>query len=219
MEEIRDTMSHLSDSPSAKRRYAPRMPVAQRREHLLDAALRVLAREGYEKVSVGAIASEAGVTRPVVYDAYGGLEPLLHALLDRSQRRALASVLQLMPAEPPADIDRWILEACVGLIKAIQEAPEVWRPVLGLTRDAPEMVRARIESTKDLIRGYVADALQTGLERRGGPYLDTDVLAHLVMVTGEHFGRLILDEPEKYTSERLVAALGDLLNAVQPRTS
>ena len=193
------------------------MPVAQRREHLLDAALSVLAREGYDKVTVDAIAREAGVTRPVVYDAYGGLEPLLHALLDRSQRRALASVLRLMPTDPPTDIDRWILEACSGLIDAIQQSPDVWRPVLGLTRDAPEVVRSRIDSTKELIRGYVADALQTGLETRGGPDLDVEVLAHLVIATGEHFGRLVLDEPEKFTRERLVGSLGDLLAALQPR--
>lgn len=192
------------------------MPVAQRREHLLDAALSVLAREGYDKVTVDAIAREAGVTRPVVYDAYGGLEPLLHALLDRSQRRALASVLELMPTDPPTDIDAWILQACSGLIDAIQKSPDVWRPVLGLTRDAPELVRTRIDATKELIHGYIGDVLQTGLEMRGGPYLDTDVLAHLVMATGEHFGRLILDQPETYTSERLVSALDSLLKAAQP---
>ncbi|MGN6724251.1 MAG: TetR/AcrR family transcriptional regulator [Marmoricola sp.] len=193
------------------------MPAAQRREHLLDAALSVLAREGYDKVTVDAIAREAGVTRPVVYDAYGGLEPLLHALLDRSQRRALASVLKLMPTDTPTDIDDWILNACSGLIEAIQEAPDVWRPILGLTRDAPEVVRARIDSTKELIRGYISDALQTGLEMRGGPYLDTDVLSHLVIATGEHFGRLILDEPEKYTRDRLVGALDSLLTAARPQ--
>lgn len=193
------------------------MPIAQRREHLLDAALTVLVREGYDKVTVDAIAREAGVTRPVVYDAYGGLGPLLHALLDRSQKRALDSVLQLMPADPPTDIDRWILEACGGLIEAIQESPDVWRPVLGLTRDAPEVVRARIESTKQLIRGYISEALRRGLEMRGGPYLDTDVLSHLVIATGEHFGRLVLDEPEVYHRDRLVSGLRDLLDALQPR--
>lgn len=195
------------------------MPIAQRREHLLDAALRVLVRDGYARVTVDAIAREAGVTRPVVYDAYGGLEPLLHALLDRCQRRALASVLKLMPTEPPRDIDQWILDACSGLIAAIQESPDVWRPILGLTRDAPEVVRTRIASTEDLIRGYISDALQTGLEMRGGPYLDTDVLAHLVIATGEHFGRLVLDSPEAYPRDRLIASLSDLLGALQPRAT
>lgn len=201
-----------------KRRYAKRLPVEKRREHLLDAASRVLVRDGYEKVTVEAIAREADVTRPVVYAAYDGLEPLLHALLDRTQRRALASALQLMPGRTfEGDVDDWILAAAGGLIDVVQREPETWRPVLGLTQNAPAIVRDRIESTRELIRGYIADALQVGLERRGGPDVDVDVLAHLVMITAEHFGRLVLDQPERYDKERLVSALEGLLSATLPQ--
>ena len=205
-------------TPAPKRRHAKRLPVEKRREHLLDAALRVLVRDGYDKVTIEAIAREADVTRPVVYAAYDGLEPLLHALLDRTQRRALASALQLMPARTfEGDVDDWVLTAAGGLIDAVQHEPEVWRPVLGLTQNAPAIVRDRIDSTRELIRGYVADALQVGLERRGGPDVDFDVLAHLVMITAEHFGRLVLDQPERYDKERLVGALEGLLSATLPR--
>jgi len=204
-------------SRKEKRRYAPRMPIAERREALLDAALTVLVRDGYDKVTVDAIAREAGVTRPVVYDAYGGLEPLLHALLDRSQQRALDSVLQLMPTEPPADVDQWIREGSAGLIDAIEASPEVWRPILGLTRDAPEMVRSRIEATKDLIHSYIVDVVQSTQPSRST--MDADVMAHLIIATGEHFGRLVLDSPEVYTKERLLASLSDLLGALRPRAT
>ena len=40
---------------------------------LLDAALEVIARDGYAGVSIDAIAREAGVTRPVVYGVFDGL--------------------------------------------------------------------------------------------------------------------------------------------------
>jgi AcrR family transcriptional regulator len=193
------------------------MPVEQRREHLLDAALRVLVRDGYEQLSIEAIAREADVTRPVVYGAYDGLEPLLHALLDRTQRRALASAIKLLPGDDaPGDVDEWILEAVAGLIEVVQKEPDVWRPVLGITQNAPRIVRDRIEGTRELIRGYISDALQRGLEQRGGPFLDVEVLSHLVLVTAEHFGRLVLDDPERYSRERLVAALGGLLAATRP---
>lgn len=204
-------------SQTRKRRYAPRLPVAERREHLLDAALTVLVRDGYEKVSIEAIAREAGVTRPVVYGAYDGLEPLLHALLDRTQRRALASAIRLLPDHTaPADVDAWLLTAVDGLIDTVQREPEVWRPVLGITQNAPAVVRERIEGTRELIRGYIADALQRGLEERGGPYVDVEVLAHLVLVTAEHFGRLVLEDPPRYDKQRLVDALATLLAATRP---
>ena len=180
------------------------MPLEQRREQLLDATIRIIARDGYDAVSIDAIARECGVTRPVVYSAYDGLEPLLNALLDRTQRRALASSIQLLPHDPPNDVDVWLVEMLGNLLDVVQKEPDVWRPVLGLTRNAPDVVRQRIESTKGLIRGYVADAIQAGLERRGGPYLDAEVLAHMVMVVGEEFARLVLADPERYPRERLM---------------
>ncbi len=189
----------------------------QRREHLLDAALAVLARDGYGQVTVDAIAREAGVTRPVVYAAFDGLEPLLHALLDRTQKRAFESALTLLPQDgAPHDIDAWLLEATAGLIDLVRTEPEVWRPILGLTRNPPTVVRERIEATEQLIRSFIADALRSGLDQRGGPDLDIEVTAHLVLVTAEHFGRLVLEEPERYSKERLVAALGMLLSAASP---
>ena len=201
--------------PRAKRRYAPRLPVEQRREHLLDAALRLIARDGYESVSIEAIAQEAGVTRPVVYSAYDGLEPLLHALLDRTQRRALASALRLMP-QPGGDQDvaEWALEAYAALLDIVRKEPDVWRPVLGLTRNAPAVVRDRIDTTRDLIRGYLADAFQEGLERRDdSKEVDVDLLAHLTLVTAEEFARLTLEDPDRYDKDRLLATIEVLMSS------
>lgn len=205
--------------PRAKRRYAPRLPVEQRREHLLDAALRVIARDGYESVSVEAIAQEAEVTRPVVYSAYDGLEPLLHALLDRTQRRALASALRLMP-QPGRDQDvaDWALEAYAALLDIVRKEPDVWRPVLGLTRNAPAVVRDRIDATRELIRGYLADAFQEGLERRNdSKEVDVDLLAHLTLVTAEEFARLTLEDPDRYDKDRMMATIEILLSSFTDR--
>lgn len=200
-------------TPSGKRRYAPRQSVEVRREHLLDAALRLLARDGYDKLTVEAIAREAEVTRPVVYSAYDGLGPLLDALLDRTQRRALASVIHLLPQGTPDHIDVWLVQMLRAFLDVVQKEPEVWRPVLGLTRNAPDVVRERIESTKDLVRGYIADAVEVGLERRGGPFLDAEVVAFMVMAAAEEFARLVLADPEAFPPERLIGTFEGMLAA------
>ncbi|WP_183092205.1 TetR/AcrR family transcriptional regulator [Nocardioides stalactiti] len=200
-----------------KRRYAKRLPKEERREHLLDATLRVLVREGYGKVSIDAIAKEAGVTRPVVYGAYDGLEPLLHALLDRTRQRALTQAMALLhDAGNPTDVDAWVLEAVSLLIDQVRADPDVWRPVLGITQNAPAIVRDRIAETREVIRQYIASGLAAGLQLRGGPQLDTEVVAHLVLVTAEEFGRMMLEDPPRYQKDRLVAALAGLLSAAPP---
>src|SRR5580704_11197216 len=76
---------HASDAaPKPRRPYAPRLPPGQRREQLIDAALSVIVSQGYEGVSIEAIARTAGVTRPVIYDHFQNLGRLLQALIERS---------------------------------------------------------------------------------------------------------------------------------------
>lgn len=204
-------------NPARKRRYAPRLPVEARREHLLDSALHVIAQHGYEGISIEAIAREAGVSRPVVYSAYDDLDTLLGALLDRTQRRALRSALDLLPRDDVGeDVTGWLISALRGLLELVQREPDVWRPVLGLTGGAPAIVRDRIEATRTLIRGYLADAIQAGLDRRGLD-LDAEILAHLAMTSSEEFARLVLADPQRFTVDRLVGTFEALLaTALRP---
>ena len=55
---------------------------AQRREELLDAAVRAIQREGPD-VSMDALAAEAGVTKPILYRHFGDKGGLCHALAER----------------------------------------------------------------------------------------------------------------------------------------
>jgi AcrR family transcriptional regulator len=190
------------------------MAPEERREHLLDCALRVLGREGFYNVSIEAIAKEAGVSRPVVYDAYGGLEPLLNALLDRTQKRALRQVLTVLKdIGAPEDVDAWLVDGTTRVIVMMQQDPDVWRPILGLVRGAPREVRDRIEETRNVIRRYLAAAIEAGLQLRGTVGLDADLLSHIAMATLEEFGRLVLELPPLYENERIIAGLQSLLAA------
>lgn len=203
--------SGTSTTPS-RRRYAPRMRPEQRREHLLDCALRIVVREGYDQVSVGAVSKEAGVTRPVVYSAYDGLEALMLALLERTRNRAYEqAVAVLTGGSGPEDLEEWLTASVSRFLDCVQADPDVWRPVLGLVHGTPAVVRHRIEETRDLIRARIENGLSTALESRGAGGLDVGVLSHVLVVTIEEFARLTLERPEEYSKERLVAALSGLL--------
>lgn len=65
-----------------------------RRKALLDAADRVILREGPE-ASMAAIAAEAGITKPILYRHFGDKSGLYEALADRHVRTVIA---QLRPA-------------------------------------------------------------------------------------------------------------------------
>ena len=62
-----------------------RMPPAERREQLIDCALAIAARDGYENLAFEAVANRAGVTRNLVYHYFpGGRPQLLEAAVHRA---------------------------------------------------------------------------------------------------------------------------------------
>lgn len=198
--------------PARRRPYAARLDPEARREQLLDAALTVIAREGHGTLSIEAIAQEAGVTRPVVYGTFDDLGALLMALLDRQEQRALQQLLAALPADVEgADPDVFAVETVRRLIAAVQRDPVTWRPILVPPASTPEVVRARIDGDRDLVRRRVAGLVSTGLQARGGPDLDAEVVAHALVAIAEHFGRLLLTQPERFDADRLVATVERVL--------
>jgi AcrR family transcriptional regulator len=62
-----------------------RLPPAERREQLIDSALAIAAREGYENLAFEKVANRAGVTRNLVYHYFpGGRQELLEAAVHRA---------------------------------------------------------------------------------------------------------------------------------------
>lgn len=76
---------------------------------------------------------------------------------------------------------------------------------------APAVVAERIAGTREVVRRHVAAALSTGLLQRPGGGPDPDLLAHLVLAGAEECGRLVLEDPPRYTKERVLDGLRGLV--------
>jgi AcrR family transcriptional regulator len=191
------------------------VPADVRREQLLDAALSVIVRDGYDAVSIDAIAREAGVTRPVVYGVYDGLGPLLGALLDRQQRRALTQLAAAMPESPDlADIEGLVLSAARRLVDQVRDDPMTWQPILLAPHNVPEQVRERIAADREDVVVRLTGLIELGLLARGRTGLDAELLAHALLAVLEHFGRILLTEPDRFDTERLVGAVAGVLRSL-----
>lgn len=184
---------------SKRRPYAARVPLDVRREQLLDAAIRVIVREGYEGVSVDSIAREAGVTRPVVYGAYADLGELLGALLDRQQARALEQLATAFTSDA-ADPGEALLSAVRTMAERVRSDPLTWRPILAAPQATPDAVRARIDADRELVRGHLQGLLE-GLLPTG---VDAELAAHALVATLEYFGRVLVEDPDRFDVDRLV---------------
>ena len=209
----------MTSSPSAgprkRRPYAARVPADVRREQLLDAALLVIVRDGYDAISIDAIAREVGVTRPVVYGVFDGLGPLLGALLDRQQARALAQLGAALPQQPDlADLEGVVVETARRLIDQVRSDPMTWQPILLAPHNVPEAVRDRIAADREDVVVRLAGMIELGGLLRGHAGLDAEILAHALVAILEHFGRLLLTEPDRFDTDRLVGAVAGVLRAL-----
>ena len=205
---------HASDRP-----YAPRVPLAERREQLLDAALAVIVSDGYDRVSIDAIAKRADVARSVVYGAFENLDALLTALLDRQQARAFGRLLETIPSAPDLrDPAAFVSEAVRRMSAMLREDPDTWRLILLTPGNMPTVVRDRIEADRERFRLQVEEWISIVLADRSGPALDPQVLAHALVACAEHFGRIALSDPSRFDPSHLVDQVQIILGAIWPPT-
>jgi AcrR family transcriptional regulator len=122
-----------------------RLPAAQRRRLIEDAASEVFAKRGYASASLEEIARRAGVTKPVIYRHFASKKELHLALL----RRHLAELLALQRDEllpriagqglTADELRSWISFAVDVWFAYVEEHPFAWRMLFRDTTGDPEI--------------------------------------------------------------------------------
>jgi AcrR family transcriptional regulator len=133
----------------------------ERREELLDVADQVIQRRGTD-VSMDEIASQAGITKPVLYRHFGDKDGLLEALTQRYVDE-LTNVMR--PAAQVAEPRDRLAATIDAYLSYVELEPERYRFLLeasGQSRTSPLVAEFR--------RRQVADCLFTAVEslRRAG---------------------------------------------------
>jgi len=104
----------------------------QRREQLLEVGRKLFADKGFEGTSVEEIAAKAGVSKPVVYEHFGGKEGLYAVVVDREIRTLLDGINVALRVETTS---RGLLEAAaLALLDYIEGSTDGFRI---LVRDSP----------------------------------------------------------------------------------
>lgn len=199
------------------RRRAPRLAPAARRRQLLDAALAVAVREGFAELTIDAVAREAGVTRPVVYDQFDGFAGLVSALIDDAEARALAAVGAALPRIEEGMRPDEVLEGAVAaFLSAVGREPGLWRLLLTPREGSPPEVGDRYRRHRDVLIGHVATLLDGWVARipalKG---LDARIMARTMVAVLEDATRLALQHPEAHPAQRLARAAGQIARMVR----
>jgi AcrR family transcriptional regulator len=122
-----------------------RMTAQQRREQLIGVGRTLFAERGYEAASIEEIAERAGVSKPVVYQHFGGKEGLYAVVVDREVQRLTAAIAGAFDAVHPRLVAEHAADAFLAYIEDHAEGFCV------LVRDGP------VGSTDGTLASVLAD--------------------------------------------------------------
>jgi AcrR family transcriptional regulator len=189
------------------------MAPEQRREHLIDAAIEVILERGYAGVSIEAIAREAGITRPVVYDHFPNLNRLLHAVIEREERIALEQLAEVVPDHAgdhePGEL---LTTGVTRFLGAVTSRPATWRLILLPLEGTPSIVREHVKVNRARVLAQIEALVQWALERSDGSgELDAQLTARSIRDWSEQAARMVLTDPDRYSRERYERFVKDFL--------
>ncbi|SCD83349.1 transcriptional regulator, TetR family [Streptomyces sp. DvalAA-14] len=201
--------------PTARRARRVRMTGKERREQLLSIGRALFAERGFEGTSVEEIAHQAGVSKPVVYEHFGGKEGLYAVVVDREMQRLLDMVTGALTGGHPREL---LEQAAFALLDYIEQSTDGFRI---LVRDSPvAQSTGTFASLISDIATQVEDILghefkQRGFDPKLAP-LYAQALVGMVALTGQWW--LDARRPEKAeVAAHLVNLSWNGLSGLEPR--
>jgi AcrR family transcriptional regulator len=160
------------------------MTAAERREQLIAIARRAFAERGFDGVSVEEIAARAAVSKPVVYEHFGGKEGLYAVVVDREVQELLGTMREALTATS----QRMLLEqATFALLDYVEASSDGFRI---LVRDSPPgssigKYVSIISDTVTRVEGILGDQFAArGFDPKVAP-LYAQMLVGMVSTTGQ----------------------------------
>jgi AcrR family transcriptional regulator len=175
-----------------------------RRPLVLDAALPLFARDGFDAVSMQTIADAADVSKPVLYSCFGSKEELFDALMRREERKLWHRVEDSVPAPgAPGDREELLCHGLAALLRAVAAEPDAFR-VIYLQRHGEN----RVERGREHWEARMAEVLAAWTPL---PDREARVLGRVLVAMAELGFRVQLEEPGTWEPEALAAYLSRLM--------
>src|ERR1700732_2062221 len=150
----------------------------ERREQLLDIGRHLFAERGFEGTSIEEIAARADVSKPVVYEHFGGKEGLYAVVVDREMERLLALVTRALA--DGVHYREKLEQAALALLQYIEECSDGFRILVRDSHGASGT--GSYASLLSEIASEVEDILGRGFDRHG--YDDKTAPMYAQMLVG-----------------------------------
>ncbi|MEV0646783.1 TetR/AcrR family transcriptional regulator [Phytomonospora sp. NPDC050363] len=137
------------------------MSAPKRREQLIAVARKTFAERGYDGTSVEEIAARAKVSKPVVYEHFGGKEGLYAVVVDREVTSLLDRIARALTGEHPRVL---VEQAALALLDYIEGDTDGFRV---LVRDSPVGAGGSFSSVLNEVAHQAEHILDREFKSRG----------------------------------------------------
>ncbi len=108
-----------------------RLSAGERRNQLVEVGRQVFAEKGYEGASVEEIAERAKISKPVIYEHFGGKEGLYAVIVDREMDHVIGEISEAISSDSPREM---IEGAALAFMRYVRDRPDGFAV---LSRDSP----------------------------------------------------------------------------------
>ena len=135
-----------------------RLPAAERRQAIVETALRVFAEGSYRGTTTAEIAREAGISEPILYRHFASKRDLYLAAIEEAWKRLRTTWEEAMATEPPSAWMPIMAKSYVCLRDAKPVVSDLWMQAVVEAGDDEE-VRKFLKRHMREVHGFMASVI------------------------------------------------------------
>jgi AcrR family transcriptional regulator len=195
--------------------------VEDRREQIIDAAMRAFSQKGYTRATNKDIAREAGITPGLIYHYFESKEALLKAIIEgRSPLKLVSTLPPQVLKMPSEDFLRFLLPQVLNIVEeeGFVQLLRVIFPELVYNPQIAQIVTGLLHQILGFLTTFFEYRMQVGELRQTDPALAAQVFVGSVFAFV--LRRQIIRDPLAlgYTQEQMVdAVIETFLRGLEPR--
>lgn len=187
----------VPDAPHANVEGArTRLSAVERRNQLVDVGRAVFAEKGYDATSVEEIAERAAISKPIVYEHFGGKEGLYAVIVDREMELVIGDISRAISSGSPRDR---LEGAALAFMRYVEQRPDGFA---FLSRDSP--TKSGLANLLAEVAERVGNVLAAELARSGYDPDISPLYAQALIGMVTFVGRWWMDHPTM-TAEQAAA--------------
>lgn len=153
-----------------------RLPAIERRAQLIEVARAAFARYGYEATSMDKIAESAKVSKPIVYEHFGGKEGLYAVVVDREMDYVVRRIAEAIAEGSPRER---VEKASLAFLTYVRDEPNGFAV---LSQDSPlSSSQGRLSSLLNDLAERVGDIFASSFKEAGYDRKAAPIYAHALV--------------------------------------